>query len=111
MRRKRKWWSGEHTLVRALRNPELRLPKKKSLTEVDHCMEMMRVSIMCKGSPSLSTFRYISGDPAQLTAVALGHHQCVNWDRLLEWVRERAVPIFEPGVLAGPGSESVDTRP
>lgn len=76
---------------------------------IDHCMEMMRLSIMCRGSPSLSTFHYLSGDPAYLTAVALGHHQCVNWDRLLEWVRERAVPIFEPGVLAGP--ESVERDP
>ena len=104
MRRKRRLWSGERTLVRASHNSKLRLSKEKSLTEVDHCVELMRVSIMCKGSPSLSTFRYISGAPAHLTAVALGHHQCVNWDRLLEWVRERAVPIFEPGVLAGPES-------
>ncbi len=57
------------------------------------------MAIMCRGDPSLSTFRYLHGDPPRLTAVALGHHRCVDWDKLMEWVRERAVPIFEPGVL------------
>lgn len=70
------------------------------LTGPDHCMEMMRVSIMCKGDPSLSTFRWLPEDPTHVTAVAHGHHQCVDWDTLMAWVRERAVPIFEPGVLA-----------
>ena len=55
---------------------------------------------MCKGDPSLSTFKWVPGNPPSLTAVAEGHHQCVKWDSLLDWVRERAVPIFEPGILA-----------
>lgn len=57
---------------------------------------------MCKGDPSLSTFRWLPEEPTLVTAVAHGHHQCVAWDSLMAWVRERAVPIFEPGVLARP---------
>ena len=57
---------------------------------------------MCKGDPTLNTFEWLPGSPQRFTAVARGHHQCVNWDSLLGWVRERAVPIFEPGVLASP---------
>ena len=62
----------------------------------------MRESIMCRGDPSLTTFKWLPGDPPRLTAVARGHHQCVDWDSMMDWVRERAVPIFEPGVLKAP---------
>ena len=78
------------------------IEKGKKLIGVDHCMEMLRVSIMCKGDPSLSTFQWLPGNSSHLTAVAHGHHQCVDWDRLMTWVRNRAVPIFEPGVLVEP---------
>lgn len=61
---------------------------------------------MCRGDPSLSTFEYVPGDPSALTAVAKGHHQCVNWQSLLGWVRARSVPIFEEGVLQAPHSHT-----
>lgn len=54
---------------------------------------------MCRGDPSLTTFKWLPRDPPAFTAVAEGHHRCVNWDNLLTWVRERAVPIFEEGVI------------
>ena len=94
---------------------------------LDHCVEYLREAIICRGDPSLSTFKWLPGKPngtsssastssssaspsgagrgvgsAHLTAVAEGHHQCVDWKRLMSWVRERAVPIFEPGVLVQP---------
>lgn len=67
---------------------------------IHHCLEMLRESIMCRGDTSLTTFQHLPTTPPRLTAVALAHHQCVDWDRLMQWVRARAVPIFEPGVLA-----------
>jgi len=62
---------------------------------------MLRESIICHADPSLSTFKYLPGHPPTLTAIAKGHHQCVQWEPLMEWVRERHVPIFEEGVLMG----------
>ncbi len=62
---------------------------------------MLRQSIICHADPSLSTFEYLPGHPPTLTAIAKGHHQCVQWEPLMEWVRERHVPIFEEGVLMG----------
>ena len=100
-RRKRGWWSGERTSVGpGLVNRYRELDGM--LIRPDHCIEMMRVSIMCRGDPSLSTFKWLPGEPLRLTAVAMGHHQCVNWDSLLAWVRQRAIPLFEPGTLAEP---------
>ncbi|PQE18761.1 tat pathway signal sequence protein [Rutstroemia sp. NJR-2017a WRK4] len=69
---------------------------------IDHCIEMMRESIMCRADPSLSTFKWLHGDAQSLTAVAEGHHQCVNWQSLLAWVRSQSVPIFEDGILQAP---------
>ncbi|KAF6236855.1 hypothetical protein HO173_005146 [Letharia columbiana] len=63
---KRRWRSGERTSIIG--------------------MEMMRVSIMYRGRPSPGTFHYLSENRPRLTAVALGCHQCVNRDSLLEWV-------------------------
>ena len=66
---------------------------------------MLRESLTCHADPSLSTFKYLPGRPGMpptLTAEAKGHHQCVQWAPLMEWVRERHVPIFEEGVLVGP---------
>lgn len=62
-------------------------------------MEMLREAIMCRGDPSLSTFTWLHTDPPAFTAVADGHHRCVNWESLSAWVRARAVPIFNEGVL------------
>ena len=73
-----------------------------TLMEVDHCVEMLRQAIICKADPSLATFEWLPGNPPHLTGVAKGHHQCVAWDNLQDWVRARAAPIFEPGVLVGP---------
>lgn len=69
---------------------------------LDHCVELLREAIMCRADTSLSTFEYVQARAQPLTAVARGHHQCVDWDQLMQWVRKRAVPIFEPGVLVSP---------
>lgn len=61
----------------------------------------MRESIMCHADPSLTSFRWLPGNPPHLTAVAVGWHKCVNWESLLEWVRSRRVKIFQPGVVGG----------
>ncbi|KAG8531257.1 uncharacterized protein KY384_004615 [Bacidia gigantensis] len=91
---------------------------------VDHCVEMIREAIVCRGDTSLSSFEWVGNNPiaagngsggngggkgdgkgeegggrggARLTAVAKGWHTCVNWDSLMGWVRERHVKVFEEG--------------
>ncbi|KAL9045571.1 MAG: hypothetical protein Q9214_001408, partial [Letrouitia sp. 1 TL-2023] len=65
-----------------------------------HCLELIRESITCRADPSLSTYEWVDGVNALgFTAVARGYHQCVKWDSLMEWVRKRAVPIYQPGTL------------
>ncbi|MCJ1439126.1 hypothetical protein MMC27_008517 [Xylographa pallens] len=68
---------------------------------VDHCIETLRQGIMCRGDVSLATYSYIKGTK-KVTARTWGHHQCINYDSLLAWVKERAVDIFQKGVLVPP---------
>lgn len=90
---------------------------------LDHCIEHLRLSIMCHADTSLTSFKWVKMGEREraangisengngkreewhVTAEAKGLHRCVKWDPLMEWVRERAVPIFEDGVLEGPEME------
>ena len=75
---------------------------------IDHCLEMLREAIICRGDTTLSTFEWIPGtDPPAPTVVARGRHRCVDWESLMAWVRERAVDAFRPGVLLR--SDPMDT--
>lgn len=56
---------------------------------------------MCRGDVSLATYTYLKGT-ADVTARTWSKHQCVDYDALSAWVRERAIDIFEEGVLTKP---------
>jgi hypothetical protein len=56
---------------------------------------------MCRGDVSLGTYTYLSGG-SDVTARSWGNHQCIDFDALISWTKERAVEIFEDGVLVKP---------
>lgn len=31
-----------------------------------------------------------------------GHHQCVQWDKIDKWMKERSIDVFAPGVIVHP---------
>lgn len=68
---------------------------------VDHCIETLRQGIMCRGDVSLATYTYFQGS-TDVTARTWGKHECVDFGALYSWARERAVDIFQDGVLARP---------
>ena len=68
---------------------------------IDHCIETLRQGIMCRGDVSLATYSYIKGTK-NVTARTWGHHQCIDYDSLMAWVKERAVDIFQEGALMPP---------
>ncbi|OKL62771.1 hypothetical protein UA08_01851 [Talaromyces atroroseus] len=63
--------------------------------------ELKRHGIMCRGDVSLGTYTYISAGTS-VTARSWGSHQCVDFDALISWARERAVDIFQPGAIPSP---------
>jgi hypothetical protein len=55
---------------------------------------------MCHGDVGLVTY---SWNPDSSKPAANGTaHECVDWDRLAEWSKKRAVDMFKPGFLVHP---------
>ena len=50
---------------------------------------------------SLATYTYLKGT-GDITTRTWGKHHCIDYDALSAWVKERAVNIFEEGVLVKP---------
>ncbi|KAI0100069.1 hypothetical protein GGR51DRAFT_533740 [Nemania sp. FL0031] len=68
---------------------------------IDHCIETLRQGIMCRGDVSLGTYTYLRGSN-DVTARTWGKHQCIDFEALISWARERAVDVSQPGVFAQP---------
>jgi len=56
---------------------------------------------MCRGDTTLITFEWDSTVRLPQPDFTL-KHQCVDWDKLMEWAERSAVNIFEPGMLVHP---------
>ncbi|KAH7919152.1 hypothetical protein BV22DRAFT_1041177 [Leucogyrophana mollusca] len=61
-------------------------------THVDHCIEMIRQNIMCRGDVTMITYDWVKGskDPFPNFNV---RHQCRNFDKVLDWVDAHRVFI------------------
>ncbi|KAI0886730.1 uncharacterized protein GGS22DRAFT_199093 [Annulohypoxylon maeteangense] len=67
----------------------------------DHCLEILRQSVMCHADVSMITMAWTSTSvfPA---ADFQNVHECTNWDILYEWQKERSVDLMQPGLLVHP---------
>ena len=70
---------------------------KVSVVDVDaeHCLEHFRELALCRGDIAVTTFLYRGG---RKTAKLLAEHECVNWDRLQDWVSLRAIDLSTPDI-------------
>ena len=64
--------------------------------DAEHCLEHFRELVMCRGDIALTTFLYRGG---KKTAKLLAEHDCVKWDRLQDWVSQRAINLSIPGIV------------
>jgi len=55
---------------------------------------------MCHGDVGIITYRW--GAESRKPFAAATQHQCVKWDRLVEWTNERTIDMFKPGYLVHP---------
>lgn len=64
-------------------------------------MHMLMDAIMCQGDTTIFTMKW-----HDVVAPPVGNlsspHECVNWDRLMEWVVPNSVNVFADGVLVHP---------
>lgn len=68
---------------------------------------------MCAGDISLTPFYLATADEGSLYPFVKTrtYHQCVNWDRLVEWNKARAVDLFDPDLLQLPPGSTLLRNP
>ena len=69
---------------------------------LEHCLELLRQSLMCNADMSIITFHW-----GHLQATPLANwtfpHTCKSWDAIEDWASQRHVErLFEPGWLNHP---------
>ena len=74
--------------------------RRREGPHIDHCLEYWREAAMCRGDTTLSTFRWAEGNAYS----TVSDHECVNWQRLDSWARERMVDMQDLSILDVPSS-------
>ncbi|KAF2033497.1 hypothetical protein EK21DRAFT_58440 [Setomelanomma holmii] len=58
-----------------------------------HCLETIRVSLMCSADTSMYTFEWVPEDHDRPHPRSHAVRNCVNWDKVEAWANERKVPL------------------
>ncbi|KAI9658361.1 MAG: hypothetical protein M1821_002494 [Bathelium mastoideum] len=76
--------------------------EKETMGEhTEHCIELLRQGVMCRGDPTLITFRW--GHTVKLPQPDFTlQHECVDWEYLMEWATGHSINVFEDGMLVHP---------
>ncbi|PWY74372.1 hypothetical protein BO70DRAFT_381454 [Aspergillus heteromorphus CBS 117.55] len=64
--------------------------------DLEHCIDILRQTVMCRADTSMITYWWTDVSRVPETDF-FGYHQCVNWDHLQEWFKNRYVNIYETG--------------
>lgn len=64
-------------------------------------MHMLMDAVMCQGDTTVLTMKWEEGGARPIGNLT-SPHECVNWDRLMEWVVPNSVDVFADGVLVHP---------
>ncbi|MCJ1402924.1 hypothetical protein MMC11_006145 [Xylographa trunciseda] len=70
-------------------------------THVDHCIETLRLNLMCHGDVTPYIFVKESDDDILGTADFNAHHKCRRFDKLVDFFEKKAVVSRWPGWPAG----------
>ncbi|KAI0104451.1 hypothetical protein F4814DRAFT_430818 [Daldinia grandis] len=72
---------------------------------LDHCLEALRIAIMCHGSTAMYTFAWKSANPGKPTTQSNSKLICVNWSSIKDWSYSREILDSEQVVMASSGDE------
>jgi len=59
---------------------------------------MLKDAVMCQGDPTILTMKW-SDTGLRPIGNLTNPHECVNWDRLMEWVVPNSRDVFQNGML------------
>ncbi|OCL00371.1 uncharacterized protein K441DRAFT_651284 [Cenococcum geophilum 1.58] len=60
-------------------------------THVDHCIESLRIAIMCHGDVTPLLIRHDPSNPLGDVADFSNHHKCRRFDKLVDWMKDHAM--------------------
>ncbi|KAI0205235.1 hypothetical protein F4808DRAFT_456233 [Astrocystis sublimbata] len=66
-----------------------------------HCLHMLKEAIMCQGDPTILTMKWGLISPLPIGNLT-SPHECVNWEKLMEWVQPNSIDVFQDGMLVHP---------
>ena len=67
------------------------IPLKALRMHTDHCIETLRIVLMCFSDVSPVLVKWSSSDPPMHEAEFSSHHQCRNFEDILAWNKEHAL--------------------
>ncbi|CAG8948725.1 hypothetical protein HYFRA_00001846 [Hymenoscyphus fraxineus] len=70
------------------------------MNHLDHCLEAIRISLMCAGNSALYTFQWDLGSSRKPVTKTNSERVCVDWEKLETWATERTIGISP--LLVGP---------
>ncbi|KAH6666765.1 tat pathway signal sequence [Halenospora varia] len=73
----------------------------KRFMHADHCIDLLRQVLMCRGDISLLTYSWIDGYRRPWPEYSVDH-TCHNWDNLMEWASENYIPSLKGPILMHP---------
>ncbi|KAL8722515.1 MAG: hypothetical protein Q9225_001031 [Loekoesia sp. 1 TL-2023] len=71
-------------------------------SHVDHCVEYLRQSTLCRPDTSLTTFKWDPKNTRPMFNASESRHTCVNWDVLMDSMAARRVTEDEILQLKNP---------
>jgi hypothetical protein len=77
------------------------------LTNVDHCIDSLRLALQCRPDLGLISFKWIK-DYIRPWPDFRSYHTCRNWDDILEWARERSTSAYDQHLYIHPQLGLID---
>jgi hypothetical protein len=68
---------------------------------IGHCIEALRVSVMCSADLGLYSFIWTGADATKPSARSTSPRKCMDWDTIDRWSRERMIPNTHIKLLKG----------
>ncbi|KAH6640028.1 hypothetical protein BKA67DRAFT_528553 [Truncatella angustata] len=82
--------------------PNATAEMRKEFTEhAEHCLELFRMSAMCRGDVSVLTHRWVDGDLLPHVNQS-SPHQCVDWSQVMDFAESASVDVFRKDYIINP---------
>ena len=74
---------------------------RHKLDHIDHCIDNLRMAIMCNADISLQTFDWVDNSPRPLANFKT-EHECLDFEALDSWAEDHSFDLFDGVTLVHP---------